>query len=94
MVRWYSRTADFRCRARYWNKKKRQLTLIILYKKIALVLSEKYSKGEEIDRVTNDYEQEHFKQLETIFKQFISVDVNEMNPNEIISSIKHLFGKE
>ncbi|KAG1052921.1 hypothetical protein G6F43_004968 [Rhizopus delemar] len=60
----------------------------------ALVLSEKYSKGEEIDRVTNDYEQEHFKQLETIFKQFISVDVNEMNPNEIISSIKHLFGKE
>lgn len=76
------------------TKKKRQLTLIILYKKIALVLSEKYSKGEEIDRVTNDYEQEHFKQLEVIFKQFISVDVNEMNPNEIISSIKHLFGKE
>ncbi|KAG0866578.1 hypothetical protein G6F16_009379 [Rhizopus arrhizus] len=60
----------------------------------ALVLSEKYSKGEEIDRVTNDYEQEHFKQLEAIFKQFISVDVNEMNPNEIIGSIKHLFGKE
>lgn len=44
--------------------------------------------------MTNDYEQEHFKQLEAIFKQFISVDVNEMNPNEIIGSIKHLFGKE
>ncbi|CAO3702359.1 unnamed protein product [Rhizopus stolonifer] len=57
----------------------------------ALVLSEKYSKGEDIDRVTNEEEQEHFQKLEMITTQFLSQDINEMNPRAIIASIQHLF---
>ncbi|CAO3701803.1 unnamed protein product [Rhizopus microsporus] len=60
----------------------------------ALLLSEKYAKGEEIDRIESIEEHKQFEDLEFIAHTFVTSDINEINPRVMIESIKHLLGKD
>ncbi|CEG82159.1 hypothetical protein RMATCC62417_16274 [Rhizopus microsporus] len=60
----------------------------------ALLLSEKYAKGEEIDRIESTDEHRHFEDLEFISRTFVTSDINEINPRMMIESIKQMLGKD
>ncbi|RCH88492.1 MutS protein msh5 [Rhizopus azygosporus] len=60
----------------------------------ALLLSEKYAKGDEIDRIESTEEHKHFEDLEFIARTFVTSDINEINPRMMIESIKHLLGRD
>ncbi|ORE09067.1 hypothetical protein BCV72DRAFT_333979 [Rhizopus microsporus var. microsporus] len=60
----------------------------------ALLLSEKYAKGEKIDRIESTDEHRHFEDLEFISRTFVTSDINEVNPRMMIESIKHMLGKD
>ncbi|KAI7898974.1 muts domain V-domain-containing protein [Cokeromyces recurvatus] len=50
----------------------------------------KYNNGERINRIEIEQDKQVYKQLEIIQKQFLEADVNEINPYELIASIRSL----
>ncbi|KAI9254676.1 putative ATP binding protein [Sporodiniella umbellata] len=57
----------------------------------SLVLSDKYSKEKDIDKVVKESDQERFSQLETIATGFLEQDIMQGNPYDTIKAISDLF---
>lgn len=54
-------------------------------------LSQKYLKGQPIDRIKTRQDQENYDQLELIQKKFLHTDINDLNPKDLTASIERLF---